>query len=64
MNEELKGAGKLRLHGGNVDFAVTLPGVAVASLEERALGVHRDEERGAFDHLLVIHVAGVGSRRR
>ena len=64
MNEELEGAGQLRLHGGDVDLAVALAGVAVAGFEERSFGVHGDEERGAFDHLLVVHVAGVDAGGR
>ena len=59
VDDELEGAGELGFHGGDVDLAVALAGVAVASFEERAFGMDGDEEGGAFDHLLVVHVAGV-----
>ena len=64
MDDELEGSRELGLKGGYINFAVALPCVAVAGLEECALGVHGDEERGAFNHLLVVHVASVDARRR
>jgi hypothetical protein len=60
----LKGSGEKRLHGGDVDFAVALAGVAVADLKERSFGVDGKEERRAGNQLLVVHVAGVHPRRR
>ena len=59
MDDELEGAGELRFHGGDVDFAVALAGVAVADLEVGTLAVDRDEEGGAGGELLVVHIAGV-----
>ncbi len=64
MDDELEGAGELGFEGGDVDFAVALAGVAVACFEEGGFDVDRDEEGGAFDQLLVVHVSGVGSGRR
>ena len=59
VHDELEGAGELGLHGGDVDLAVALAGVAVACLEECSLGVDGDIERGAGDHFFVVDVAGV-----
>jgi len=59
VDDELKGAGELGFHGGDVDFAVALAGVAIANFEVGAFGVDRDEEGGAGDHLLVVDVASV-----
>ncbi len=63
VDDEAEGAGEVGFEGGDVDLSVALPGVAVASFEERALGGYGDVEGGAGDELLVIHVAGVGVGR-
>ena len=62
-HEEAEGPGQRGLQGGDVHLAVTLAGVPVADLEERARDVDRDEQRGARDEFLVIEVAGVHARR-
>ncbi len=59
VEDELEGAGELGFHGGDVDLAVALAGVAVAGFEVGAARVDGDEEGGAGDELLVVHVAGV-----
>jgi hypothetical protein len=59
VDDELEGAGELGLHGGDVDLAVALAGVAVAYFEESAFGVDGDIESGAGDHFFVVDVAGV-----
>ena len=63
MDDELEGAGELGFDGGDIDFAVALAGVAVAGFEEGSFDVDGDEEGGAFDQFLIVHVAGVGSGR-
>ena len=66
VDDELEGAGEHGLHGGDVDFAVALAGVAVTGFEECAFGVDGDVESGAGYHLFVVDVAGVhpGAERR
>ena len=63
MNDELEGAGEKGLHRSDIDFAVSLPGVAVADFQQGALYVHRDEEPGARDEIFVIEVPGMHSGR-
>lgn len=62
-DDEAEDSGEGGLHGGDVDFAVSLSGVAVADFEERSFGVDRDVEGAAGDEFLVIEVAGVEPRR-
>ena len=59
VEDELEGAGELGLHGGDVDLAVALAGVAVADFEVCAFGVDGDVEGGACGEFLVVHVAGI-----
>ncbi len=63
-DDEAEGTGERGFHGGDVDFAIALAGVAVADLEEGAFDVDGDVEGGAFDEVAVIHVAGVGAGGR
>lgn len=60
VDDEAKGTGEEGFHGGDVDFAVALTGVAVARDEEGTGGGDRDVKSGAGDELFVVHVAGVG----
>ena len=64
VDHEAEGPGKEGLHGGDVDFAVALAGVAISNFEERSLGMDRDIECGSRDQLFVIHVTGVHPGRR
>ena len=61
--DELQPAAERRLYGGLIHFAVALCGVPIANFEEGSCRMHRDEERGARDELLVVEVAGVYGRR-
>ena len=62
-HDELKYARKRGFHGRDIHFAVAHSGVAVAHLEQRAFGVHRDEQRGSRHQIFVIEIAGVNPRR-
>jgi hypothetical protein len=59
VEDELEGAGELGFERGDVDLAVSLVGVAVADLEVGAPGVDGEEDCGAGDEVLVVHVAAV-----
>src|ERR1035441_7796963 len=64
MNDEAKGAGKKGFHGCDINFAVTLTGVAVSDLKKRPFGMNRNVKRGPGHWLLVVHVAGMHPRCR
>jgi hypothetical protein len=59
VDDELEGSGELGFEGGDVDFAISLVGVAVSCFKESAFGVDGIEDGGAGDELFVVHVAAV-----
>src|ERR1700722_9925979 len=63
MQDELKYAGERSLHSSDVHLSVAHAGVAVADFEQSAARVHRNEESGSSDQLLVVQIAGMNARR-
>ena len=61
-DRQLHAAAQRGLDRRLIDFAVTLRGVAVADLEQRARHVHRNPQRRAGHQFLVVEVAGVNAR--
>src|SRR5262249_49648089 len=62
-DDELKLAAQPGFDRGQIDLAMTLRGVRIASRKQRARRMHRHEQRGARDQILVVHVAGVNAGR-
>ena len=62
-HDELESPGEGRFHGGDIDFAVALPGMSVTGLEERTGCMDGKVESGPGDQFFVVQIAAVNPWR-